>query len=210
MATHITAGGYQGLPRVRFLHQALGGYFETYSIGLGTMRQGIESFLSPEAADAPHTRNPLFDALFAGMTAKPLADAFFAMSGIAGALEDDDDLVVRATLRNRWADHTTFRNDLAHAEWQVGWETMEGEPLPPSSIRIKVRDGAPKLTNLGFDTNDIIARINDLHAVLDALRAYSRACVDRQRGRSVEFADLFEIVPPANQEPRGIKLRPRV
>lgn len=208
MSSPITVHGYQGLPRVAQLHQALGGYFETYSIGLATMRHAVEDFLSFPAM-ARFKRNPLFDVLFAGMTAKPLADAFFSMCTIAGSLNGSD-LKIRNALRANWTDHTAFRNDLAHAEWNVGWETMDGKPVPPSAMRIKVRDGLPTLTNLAIDTNDIIHRINDLQRTNDLLRAFSGACQERQAGEVVNFTDRFELVEPVDEKPRRLILREKL
>jgi len=205
MNDSITVHGYQGLPVVKRLHQALGGYFETYSQGLAIMRLGIEYFLD-SSDPRRHGRNPLFDVLFAGMTAKPLADAFFAMSTIAGRLTGDD-LAVRNTLRGEWRDHTEFRNDLAHGEWSVGWESMDGEPVPPAVMRVKMRDGLPTLTNLAVGTNDIIHRINDLTGLLEAVRAFSVTCRQRQDGAALALGEVFEIIEPDGQQRRRVRVR---
>lgn len=187
------------------LHQALGGYFESYSIGLATMRHTVEGFLAFPSSD-PFHRNRLFDVLFAGMTAKPLADAFFSMCTIAGALEAYE-IKVRNTLRATWTGHTTFRNDLAHAEWNVGWETMDGEPVPPSAVRVKMRDGLPTLSNLAVDTNDIIEKINDLVVVNAVLREFGNSCRKRQEGEAVVFEDVLAFNEPAGQEPRQVVIK---
>jgi len=95
----------------------------TYSEGVAAMRHGIEAFLTPPDQDHHHG-NGLFHVLFSGMTAKPVADAFLGMATIAAKLTPDE-ISIRNVLRRRLEHHTSFRNDLAHAEWSLGWENAE-------------------------------------------------------------------------------------
>ena len=196
---------YHKLPRVMHFHRALGGYVEAYSQGLAAMREGIECFLTQRAV--PNGRSHrLLPILFAGMTAKPLADAFFGMATAAAEL-DADELIVRNVLRGDWEHHTAFRNDLAHAEWQVGWEYADsGEPAPPASIRIKNVGGVPTLTDMGIDTNGIIAEINLLIPLVAKVRAFADACRDKQVGRADSIMGAFRVIDPVGSERRRVTL----
>ncbi len=128
--------------------------------------------------------NPLFHILFAGMTAKPLADAFFGMATASARLTQQE-IAIRNVLRNA--------------------ET--GEPVPPASIRIKTVDGVPTLTNLGIGTNAIIAEINTLIRLVEKIQVFSRACRSKQRDESRTILGDFEVVEPSGDEPRTVVLK---
>lgn len=200
---------YHELPRVREFHRALGGYVEIYSQGISAMRHGIEAFLAPEGERHPRG-NPLFHILFAGMTAKPISDAFFGMATVAAELAPSE-VSIRNALRREWETQTSFRNDLAHAEWAVGWEDAEtGEPVPPGSTRIKNVDGVPTLTNLSIDTNVIIGEINRLIPLVRKIQRFAWACRDRQSGEIQTITDRFVVIEPTADEPRRVILAPEV
>lgn len=200
---------YHELPQVRELHRALGGYVEIYSQGVSAMRHGIETFLAPDGE--PHPRgNPLFHILFAGMTAKPISDAFFGMAAVAAGLKPSE-MSVRNVLRREWQAQTSFRNDLAHAEWAVGWEDAEtGKPVPPGSTRIKNVDGVPTLTNLSIDTSVIIGEINSLIPLVRQIQRFAWACRDRQSGHIGTILDWFVVIEPKADEPRRVVLAPEI
>ncbi|MRH93514.1 hypothetical protein GFY24_40015 [Nocardia sp. SYP-A9097] len=109
---------------------------------------------------------------------------------------DEDDIRIRNALRRAVAAEVSFRNDLAHADWEVGWVTAEtNEPVPAAAHKIKSQDGVPLLSNLGIGTNDIISHINELQRIKQMTRAFGGICRKMQRKVPVKVAYMLEVLP---------------
>ncbi|GKT33850.1 hypothetical protein ADUPG1_007539, partial [Aduncisulcus paluster] len=105
------------------------------------------------------------------------------------------EIAVRNTLRRKVQEHVSFRNDLVHADWSIGWVNDDtDEDLPASAHKIKTKDGVPTMSELGITTNEIISRINDLQGLYRQVNVFGTACRARQRGEG-RVSDVLEAVP---------------
>lgn len=170
---------YHNRPDVVELHRVMGGYIETFSSLITSMRQSIGLYFA--MADDRSAR-PLLDIMFSTMTAKPISDAFFAMSTHVAEL-DGGEVTVRNSLRKRVEGHIGFRNDLVHADWSVGWIDDNYQPLPNAAYKIKSRSGVPTISSLDIGTEEIMEQINDLIDLVTRIVAFGTACRQSQLGR---------------------------
>lgn len=183
--------GYHEQPEVMQLHRTIGGYITVFSELTAVMRRQMGAYMAPVAVEVADNR--LLDVLFASMTAKPLIDSFFAMSTEVGGL-DEQGLAIRRQLRRRVDEHISFRNDIAHSEWSVGWEAVDtGERIPPTAHRIKSFDGVPRLTNVGITANGIVQHINAMNHLREAVLVFGRACRARQCGSDVGVSSVLAL-----------------
>lgn len=183
--------GYHEQPEVVRLHRTIGGYITVFSELTAVMRRQMGVYMAPVGAELAENR--LLDVLFASMTAKPIVDSFFAMSTEVGDL-DEDSLAIRRQLRRRVDEHVSFRNDIAHSEWSVGWEVVDtGERIPPTAHRIKSLDGVPRLTDVGITANGIVQHINAMNHLREAVLVFGRACRARQCGSDVQISSVLAL-----------------
>jgi hypothetical protein len=189
--------GYHEDPAVVFLHRTIGGYITVFSELTALMRHQIVTYLSPvEQAHLAHNR--LYDVLFAAMTAKPIVDAYFAMSTEVGQF-DEADVAIRNQLKRAVNDHVAFRNDIAHAEWSIGWEIADtGEPVPPVAMRIKSTNGVPTVTNVDITAARIAQQINDLNRLRRLVMIFGTACRGRQQGADTRVSDVLAAGTASN------------
>ncbi len=111
--------GYHERPEVKQLHRVIGGYIAIFSELTSTMRHHMTDYFAP--LDAEFTvPNAKLDVLFATMTAKPIAESFFGLSTLIGDL-DENEVQVRNQLQRDVKRHISFRNDMVHADWFIGW-----------------------------------------------------------------------------------------
>ncbi|TFD49386.1 hypothetical protein E3T55_11480 [Cryobacterium frigoriphilum] len=184
--------GYHEDPSVIQLHRAIGGYITTFSEMTALMRQMIGEYLAPVDDEFPRP-NPLLNIVFATMTAKPISDSFFAMATAVGDLDETGGRI-RNALKREVTHNISFRNDLAHADWSLGWVNADtNEPLPSAAYKIKSDEGVPRLTQLDLGTNDVIRQINRLNPLRTVLAAFAGTCRGIQRGESTSVADVLEL-----------------
>ncbi|GIG26905.1 hypothetical protein Cde04nite_31490 [Cellulomonas denverensis] len=177
-----------------FLHRSIGGYITMFSEMTASMRQQIGAYLAPVDVEFPIS-DRLLDVLFASMTAKPIVDAFFSLSTEVGKL-DADEAAIRNQLRRRVNEHLAFRNDLAHAEWSIGWQDADtGERLPPAALRIKSSEGVPRLQDVGISSQVIGSHIDEVNQLRRLVMVFGRCCRARQRGHDVRLFDLLAVGP---------------
>jgi hypothetical protein len=168
-------------PDVVEIHRAIGGYVTAFSEVVAVLRQGIDIFLAP--IDVKYRRpDPLLEILFAQMTADPIRAAFFAISSQVGDLNDDD-RSIRKALQALVQHYIRLRNDIAHADWSVGWMVAEtGASIPPAAYRVKVAKDGVEHTSLPYTPEQIAAEIAHLHYLRRALGIWATACRRRQVG----------------------------
>jgi hypothetical protein len=176
------------------LHRVIGGYIDVFSHLTAIMRQSITSYFALPDEVYPLRVLPLLRGLFATMTAKPIVESFFGLSTYVGEL-DEAEIAVRNALRRNVDDHVSFRNDLVHADWIIGWENAEtSEPIPDTAYKVKTKAGVPTFSDLEITPNDIIDRINDLQRLYRLVQTFGTACRSRQRGDG-RVSDVLEAVP---------------
>nr|WP_122975204.1 hypothetical protein [Mycolicibacterium komanii]CRL70331.1 hypothetical protein CPGR_01943 [Mycolicibacterium komanii] len=185
--------GYHERPEVKELHRVIGGYIDVFSGLMHTMRQAITDYLAPPDERYP-LGSPLLDVLFATMTANPIVDSFFGLSTLVGEL-DEAEIAVKNALRKSVNAHVSYRNDIAHADWSIGWEVADtSERVPDTAYKIKTKAGVPTMSDLGLSTGGIIAQINDLQQLKTLVRSFGAACRSRQRGDG-RVSDVLEAIP---------------
>jgi hypothetical protein len=201
--------GYHLRPDVIEIHRAIGGYITTYSELVAAMRYGIHQFLSPPDTDEwHHPPNPLLDILFNQMTADPIRAAYFAISSHVGDLNDAD-RTVRNALQGLVQYYTSLRNDIAHADWSVGWALADSdEPVLPTAHKIKVsKDGISNI-QLALTAEKIGKEINHLGMLTSLIRTWAEACRRRQQGdKSRRPSDLLEVYASPTVG-KAVRLRP--
>ena len=157
------------------------------------MRHGVSLFLGPADAEF-RPPNPLLETLFAQMTADPIRAALFAISSQVGDLNDED-RSIRKALQTIVQHYIRLRNDIAHADWAVGWEVADtGELVPPAASKVKlVKDGIEH-TSLPFTAEQLGREIDHLHQLTSLLRIWISVCRKRQVGDlSTRPSDLLYV-----------------
>ncbi len=188
----LQLGGYFSNPEVVEFHRAIGTFTASFSEMIAEMRHGVVTFLVPDDGRNQETGR-LFDVLFATMTAKPIVDSFFALAKAVGRLNEKDDAIVRA-IRKTVSEQIAFRNDIAHADWNMGWETVDtAEPMVPSGRRIKTIAGIPQDQELGITLEKFSERIVVQDELTRSIRGVARLCGMRKQGEGVLLRDRFQL-----------------
>ncbi|MEU1954967.1 hypothetical protein [Nocardia rhamnosiphila] len=177
------------------LHQAIGLYITAFSELIEGMRSQIYEYFDPPSVTWRGGSYPLLDILFANMTANPIVESFFAMSTHVADL-DEPDTRIRNALKRQVQAKVSFRNDLAHADWSVGWRRVGTDELVPHSVRkIKTHDGVPRLSDLGLTANDIGCQIKELRELSRDVSLFGEVCRFRQRRIQAHVSDILELMP---------------
>jgi hypothetical protein len=184
---------YHLRPDVVEIHQAIGGYVTVFSEVVAAMRHGIDLFLTPTDVEF-RPPDPLLETLFAQMTADPIRAALFAISSQVSDL-DDDDRSIRKALQTIVQHYIRLRNDIAHADWTVGWEVVDtGELVPPAASKVKVAKDGIEYTSLPFTAEQLRREIDHLHQLARLLRIWINVCRKRQVGDlSTRPSDLLYV-----------------
>jgi hypothetical protein len=194
-------------PDVVEIHQAIGGYITAFSEVVAALRRGIDIFLAP--ADVMfRAPDPLLEILFAQMTADPIRAAFFAISSQVGDLNDDD-RSVRKALQTMVQHYIRLRNDIAHADWSVGWEVADtGELVSPTAHRVKVAKDGIEHTSLPYTPEQLEREIGHLNYLRRALGIWARACRQRQVGDlSTRPSDLLSVYQTSEKVGTAVRVR---
>jgi hypothetical protein len=184
---------YHLRPDVVKIHLAIGNYITAFSQVVAVMRHGIDLFLTPADVEF-RPPDPLLETLFAQMTADPIRSALFAISSQVGDLNDPD-RSIRKALQTIVQHYIQLRNDIAHADWTVGWVIADtNEVLQPTAHKIKVvRDGIEH-TSLPLTSEQLEREVGHLHQLDRMLRIWIDVCRKRQRGDlSIRPSDLLYL-----------------
>jgi hypothetical protein len=189
------------------IHQAIGGYITAFSDVVAALRHGIDLFLAPVDVKF-RVPDPLLEILFAQMTADPIRAAFFAISSQVGDLNDDD-RSVRKALQTIVQHYILLRNDIAHADWSVGWEVVDtGELVPPTAHKVKVAKDGIEHTSLPFTPKQLEREIGHLNYLRQALGIWIKACRQRQVGDlSTRPSDLLSVYPTTEKVGTAVRVR---
>ena len=185
--------GYHLRPDVVAIHRAIGGYITTFSEVVAVMHHGIDLFFAaPDVTFRP--LDPLLETLFAQMTADPIRAAFFAISSQVADLNDED-RSIRKALQTIVQHYIQLRNDIAHADWTVGWTVADtGEVIQPTAQKIKVTKDGIASTSLPFTSEQIGREIDRLHQVKKLIQIWANTCRKRQVGDvSTRPSDLLYV-----------------
>jgi hypothetical protein len=180
-------------PDVIEVQRAIGGFITAFSEVVVSMRRGIESFLLP-AGQEWMPGNAIPEILLAQMTADPIRAAFFAISNEVADLNDADRAVQRA-LQNLVQHYISLRNDIAHADWSVGWEDVEtGEWVNPFARKVKITKAGLRTSRVPFDANDLHREVGHLYQLRRLLDVWGEVCRRRQVGNLDQCpSDLMNV-----------------
>lgn len=202
---------YGERPDVAALHRAIGQYITAFSEVVVELRRGIGRFLHADEAGEPLWWHPppQLAVLLDRMTAGPLGSGYFAMSGTVAELSDADRAVRDALLRI-YSACVALRNNIAHADWDVGWaDATSGEIVVPRAVKTRVSKDGPEPVALAIDASLIAEEALKLHVVTRSIRAFTESCLALRSGdsdaRPAVALRIYESVPPAGQwvEPTG-------
>jgi hypothetical protein len=198
---------YHLRPDVVEIHQEIGRYITVFSEVVTTMRHGIGLFLGPTDAEL-RPSNPLLETLFAQMTADPIRAALFAISSQVSDLNDED-RSIRKTLQTIVQHYIRLRNDIAHADWAVGWEVVDtGELVPPAASKFKLAKDGIEHTSLPFTAEQLRREIDHLHQLNRLLRIWINVCRKRQVGDlSTRPSDLLYVYKTSEDVGRAVGVR---
>jgi len=171
-APHLV--GYHNDPGVKETHRLIGGYVTTFSELTATLREHTLDLLRPSLE-----ATALLETLFETFTADPLQRALFAVA-TSVATHDDTDVAIRNVLRRRVQAEIQFRNDLVHADWNIGWrDATTDDPVPPTATKIKMTGGVAEMRELDIDDAVLRAHINELQDLRWELNAYVVGCLNQ-------------------------------
>jgi hypothetical protein len=127
------------------------------------------------------------------MTANPIVESFFGLSTYVGEL-DEPEKRVRNALRRSVDEHVSFRNDIVHADWAIGWVKVDTkERVPDTAHKIKTQAGVPTMTNPKHH-NERYRRPYQRATACESTGKHVRdACRRRQRGDG-RVSDVLEAV----------------
>ncbi len=172
---------YHMRPDVVEIHRAIGNYITAFSQVVATMRHGIDLFLAPKDVEF-RLPDPLLETLFAQMTADPIRSALFAISSQVADLNDPD-RSIRKALQTIVQHYIQLRNDIAHADWAVGWVIADtNEVIQPTAHKLKVVREGIEQTSLPFTAQQLEREVSHLHQMDFMLRIWIDVCRKRQRG----------------------------
>jgi len=119
---------------------------------------------------------------FAQMTVDPIRAALFAISSQVGDLNNED-RAVQKVLQGVVQYYTQIRNDVAHAEWLVGWELSDtDDQVPPTAYRIKVTKHGTEGRWLPTTPEQLERQAGHLHYLDNVFRTWINECRKRQVG----------------------------
>lgn len=172
------------------IYHYIGVYIVEFSSIVSLMRQFISSFMSP---DKMHKRNPMLDSVFDKMTADPIRTAFFAICREYAHLEGEDERI-RAVLNAHVQRMTERRNEIAHADWHVGWIIADtDEVVPPTATKIHLAKEGTR-HEVVFNANKLINLIAEIDILRKSLMHFGYTCISRHSGDlSVRPSDILEI-----------------
>ncbi|MBS2538250.1 hypothetical protein KGQ20_36415 [Catenulispora sp. NF23] len=172
------------------IYHYIGVYIVEFSSIVSLMRHFVSSFISP---DAEYGGNPMLDSVFDKMTADPIRTSFFALCREYAHLEDEDERI-RATLNAHVQRMTERRNEIAHADWHVGWVIADtDEVVPPTATKIHVAKDGIRREEV-FNANKLINLIVEIDILRKSLRHFGFTCLKRHSGDlSVQPSDILEI-----------------
>jgi hypothetical protein len=198
---------YHLRPDVVEIHQVIGPYITVFSEVVATMRHGIGLFLGPADAEL-RPPDPLLETLFAQITADPIRAALFAISSQVGDLNDED-RSIRKALQTIVQHYIRLRNDIAHADWAIGWEVADtGELVPPAASKIKLAKDGIERTSLPFTAEQLRREIDHLHQLDMLLRIWINVCRKRQVGDlSTRPSDLLYVYKTSEDVGRAVGVR---
>ncbi|MEV6218616.1 hypothetical protein [Nocardia sp. NPDC051833] len=177
------------------VYMAIGNYITRFSEVIHLMRQQIADYLAPTSERFRGPISPLLDMLFDKMTASPVVESYFAMSSQAANL-DADDIQIRNTLRKLVVRQVEFRNQIAHADWHVGWRNADTNEAIPFQVR-KTKSsgfGYPVLTDLDLTPDSICTEVCVLQELLHTVLLFGSVCRMRQRGIEASLSKVLEVV----------------
>ncbi|OXR40305.1 hypothetical protein B7C42_07643 [Nocardia cerradoensis] len=177
------------------VYMAIGNYITRFSEVIHLMRQQIADYLAPASERFRTPVSPLLDALFDKMTAGPVVESYFAMSSQAANL-DRDDTQIRSTLRKLMVAQVEFRNQIAHADWHVGWRYADTKEAIPFTVRKTKSSGLgyPVLTDLDLTPASICAEVCALQELFHTVMLFGSVCRMRQRGVEAKLTEVLEVV----------------
>lgn len=139
-------------------YEWIGRYLVGFSEVVATLRAEVVGFARPQAS-----RRRYLNAVLAGLTAQPLADAFFEGVRSAGGQSEADRRITTA-LRREVLASIEQRNAFAHGDWQVGWTLVRADSMPerldPTLIRFKLMraGGAARTETLSVTELQLLAQ----------------------------------------------------
>jgi hypothetical protein len=194
-----TTRPYHLRPDVIEIHRAIGGFITAFSEVVARMRRQMELLISnaegstPAAQSAVLPGNPLLAILFDKMTADPIRAAYFAMASSVGDLNDAD-RSVRNALQGLVQYYIAMRNDIAHADWSVGWEVADsGDVVLPMAHKIRASKDGAEVARLPFTATSLGAEVVHLHYLAGLIGVFGDVCIERQLGGEKRPSDLLVV-----------------
>jgi hypothetical protein len=196
-------------------YRAIGHYFVAFSSLIALMRQ----MLTERVASLDNPAHSLADLSLRGLEAMRVADAFFAMCRVVGALEDQD-VTIEGILRKRHVYRTiSRRNEIAHGDWLIySWtEAPNGSvadiPSLTTLVRVEARDTEEPFKYEDLTAEDIENEAREVEALEQLICEFGCICTKQgdyapdKPQAGVRVRDSFEKHGRSNHW--YVKLRPR-
>lgn len=188
----------------------IGGYVAAFSQVPAQMRDCmIEMIVGP---DAPAAKTSLMHTLLSKMTADPLRSAFFAMCfQVATDLHDEDRTILRI-LETETQFQIKLRNDVAHADWQVGiHHRTTGKLVPAEARRMKVdRQAGAQHVVLPFTAEFLGYEASRVFELATCCSVAAATCRDQVNGPYLRPSDALEWFHDESAGRRRVRLIPKV
>jgi hypothetical protein len=171
----------------RRLFLVLGEFTVAFSELVSSMRESASLLLEEPSkgtdVDLALQRNHRLHTAFESLTADPIATIYFSLCGDVGDLDENDIAVLRA-LRRLVSEYVSVRNQIAHADWSVGWVDHEtDEAVEPAAYKIRTSKLQTRYQKLTLTVDGIHECSGQMSYVSSLLRTYAAICRDRQCGK---------------------------
>ncbi len=178
----------------------------------------MREMLTERVANLDEPARSLADLSMRGLEAMRVADAFFAMCRLVGALKDED-LAIEGILRKRHVYRTiTRRNEIAHGDWFIyEWTEATSEQAKhilsmATLVRVEARDTEEPFKYEDLTAEDIENEAKEVEMLERMICEFGCICTKQgdyapETGRSdVRVRDVFEKTGRSNHW--CVKFRP--
>jgi hypothetical protein len=176
-------------------YRAIGRYTVEFSMLVAGMREIMAGRITHEKQE-----RGLIDLAFGALTAKQVADPFFAICR-AGAELDDGELAIEKRLRKQVIEEIEERNKIMHGDWLVARWTREDLEAPTAAlVRVKASNIEEPFKQENFTASQIDEICDRVIGLRNVVWEFGTICTeqwdhDPARGRPKErVRDALQIV----------------
>jgi hypothetical protein len=173
------------------IYHEIGIFIVKFSEIVSMLRTGIVVCLGSDPFSVEFAE---INAVFDKMTADPIRTAFFTLCGESASL-DDEDCKIRDVMNMTIQRLAERRNEIAHADWSIGWvENETNKVVPPVAHKIHASVKKGLSNRQVFDPKRLHNLVWEALTAYEAIKHFVWICRDRVTGEGdARLRDKLEI-----------------